>query len=257
METFKEYFNLKEFLDEKADRYNHKTFIHSDPVFIPHQFTKKQDIEISGFLTATIAWGKRITIIKNGLKLMSIMDNEPHNFVMNHSSKELNKFNEFCHRTFNSQDLIYFIKSLNNIYKNHGGLHRLFKEKIKFGMENSMIFSRKVFFELNHEKRVEKHFADVEANAAGKRLNMYLRWMVRKDNREVDFGLWNDLGTENLFCPLDVHSARVARKLKLLKRKQNDFKATVELTNNLKQLDPVDPVKYDYALFGLGVFENF
>lgn len=248
---------LKEFLDEKVDKYNNIFFIEKDPVFIPHQFSKKEDIEISGFLSATIAWGQRPTIIKNGLKLMSLMDNDPHDFILNHSANDLKRFDVFCHRTFNSTDLKYFIKALKNIYKNYGGLHSVFKNKIKEGMESSLIHSRKTFFKLKHEKRTEKHYADVASNAAGKRLNMFLRWMVRKDNRKVDFGIWNDLGPENLFCPLDVHSARVARKLNLLKRKQNDFKAVVELTNNLKQFEPNDPVKYDYALFGLGVFEKF
>jgi uncharacterized protein (TIGR02757 family) len=248
---------LKEFLDEKADQYNNVFFIEKDPVFIPHQFTKKEDMEISGFLAATIAWGQRPTIIKNGLKLMHLMDDAPHEFILNYTPKELNRFDYFCHRTFNSNDLKYFIKSLRNIYKNHGGLHSVFHEKIEEGMVYSLIHSRKIFLKLKHEKRSEKHYADVASNAAAKRLNMFLRWMVRKDKRNIDFGIWNDFGPENLFCPLDVHSARVARKLGLLQRKQNDFKAVVELTNNLKQFDPNDPVKYDYALFGLGVFEGF
>ncbi|MBA3284941.1 MAG: TIGR02757 family protein [Nitrosopumilus sp.] len=249
--------DLKEFLDEKADQYNNTFFIEKDPVFIPHQFSKREDIEISGFLAATIAWGQRPTIINNGLKLMNLMDGEPHEFILNYSPKELKRFENFCHRTFNSSDLKFFIKSLRNIYKNHGGLHSVFQEKINEGMISSLIYSRKIFFKLKHERRSEKHYADVASNAAAKRLNMFLRWMVRKDKRKIDFGIWNDLGTENLYCPLDVHSARVARKLGLLERKQNDLKAVVELTNNLKQFDPKDPVKYDYALFGLGVFEKF
>jgi uncharacterized protein (TIGR02757 family) len=249
--------DLKDFLEEKFEMYNYTSFIENDPVFVPHQFTKKEDIEISGFLAATIAWGQRPTIIKNGLKLMHLMDNAPHEFILNYTPKELNRFDNFCHRTFNSSDLKYFIESLRNIYKNHGGLHSVFQQKIEEGMVSSLIHSRKIFLKLKHEKRSEKHYADVVSNAAAKRLNMFLRWMVRKDKRNVDFGIWNDLGTENLFCPLDVHSARVARKLNLLQRKQNDFKAVIELTNNLKQFDAKDPVKYDYALFGLGVFEKF
>jgi uncharacterized protein (TIGR02757 family) len=248
---------LKDFLDAKLDQYNNTSFIENDPVYIPHQFYKKEDIEISGFLVATIAWGQRPVIIKNGLKIMQLMDHEPYNFILNHSVKELNRFDTFCHRTFNSTDTQYFIIALKNIYKKHNGLHSVFKQKINSGMESSMIYFRKIFFELKHEKRTEKHLADVAANAAAKRLNMFLRWMVRKDNRMVDFGIWNDLGAQNLFCPLDVHSARVARKLGLLKRKQNDFKAVQELTFNLRKFDANDPVKYDYALFGLGVFEKF
>jgi uncharacterized protein (TIGR02757 family) len=188
---------------------------------------------------------------------MQLMENEPHEFILSYSAKDLKRFDNFCHRTFNSNDLKYFIKALRNIYRNHGGLHSVFQNKINEGIEVSLIHSRILFFKLKHEKRTEKHYADVYSNAAAKRLNMFLRWMVRKDKRKVDFGIWNDLGAEYLYCPLDVHSARVARKLGLLQRKQNDFKAVVELTNNLKEFDPKDPVKYDYALFGLGVFEKF
>ena len=247
---------LKDFLDEKVLQYNQKSFIESDPITIPHLFTKKEDIEISGFLAASIAWGQRKTIINNGLKLMQWMDNSPHDFIVNF--KETDVFSEFKHRTFNGIDCIYFLKSLQNIYKNHASLEAIFI--LNSNKENgfdAINRARKHFFEINHPQRTLKHFSDPETGSAAKRINMFLRWMVRKDKTGVDFGIWDKISSDQLLCPLDVHSGNVARKLGLLNRKQNDRPAVEELTQQLKKLDKKDPVKYDFALFGLGAFEKF
>ncbi|MCX6296941.1 MAG: TIGR02757 family protein [Bacteroidetes bacterium] len=256
--------NLKDFLDEKYDIYNRPDFIDSDPISIPHQFSIKEDIEIAGFLAATIAWGQRVTIINNANKMMKIMGNSPCDFIMHAKQKEINSFNNFVHRTFNGEDAAFFIKSLKNIYKNHGGLENTFLP-LKTDNEQSSDFSltaimnfRKIFFSIDHPGRTRKHVSSPDANSSSKRLCMYLRWMVRKDKRGVDFGIWNSkLLPSYLMCPLDVHSGNVARKLGLLNRTQNDWKAVIELTTNLRKLDSKDPVKYDFALFGLGVFEKF
>ena len=249
---------LKEFLDEKVIRYNNRDFIESDPIQIPHLFTLKEDIEIAGFLVATIAWGNRKSIINNGHRLMDIMGNSPYDFIMNLNEDDSEKLDGFVHLTFNSDDLFYFLKSLQNIYNNHGGLERVFA---KYSEEDSVQTAihqfKKVFFELPHLPRTQKHVSDPLKNSAAKRINMFLRWMVRNDNAGVDFGIWNSISPSQLSCPLDVHSGNVARKLKLLKRKQNDGKALAELDASLRKLDPKDPVKYDFALFGLGVFEQF
>lgn len=247
--------NLYRFLEEKHDQYNRRDFISSDPIGIPHRFEKKEDIEIAGFLVATIAWGQRKTIIKNGNNLVEIMELSPHEFVLNASDSEINRLKTFCHRTFNGEDAIYFIKSLRNIYTHHKGLEHAFSTKTNI-KENISAF-KKIFFEIDHPERSRKHVSDPLKGSAAKRLNMFLRWMVRSDKRGVDFGLWKSLSQENLHCPLDVHSGNVARKLGLLKRKQNDWKAVEELTGNLKKMDVSDPVKYDFSLFGLGVFEKF
>ncbi len=249
---------LKEFLDEKVKIYNSPNFIESDPIQIPHLFTLKEDIEIAGFLIATIAWGNRKSIINNGKRLVDMMGNSPYDFVMNFSNTNSNSLSNFVHRTFNGTDLLYFFKSLQNIYKNHGGLENIFvKHAEKDSLQSSIHQFKKVFFELNHLSRTEKHVSDPLKNSAAKRLNMFLRWMVRKDNAGVDFGIWKSISPSLLSCPLDVHSGNVARKLKLLSRNQNDAKAVMELDTSLRKLDPKDPVKYDFALFGLGVFERF
>ena len=249
---------LKEFLDEKVLEYNRPKFIESDPIQIPHQFSLKEDIEISGFLAATIAWGNRKMIIRNANRMMELMGNSPYDFVMHHSEKELKSFESFVHRTFNSIDFIHFIKSLNNIYKNHGGLETVFSQ-FKNDTDNKQTIHhfKKVFFEITHQQRTQKHIADPLKGSAAKRINMFLRWMVRNDNSGVDFGLWKQIPMSKLSCPLDVHSGNVARKLGLLTRKQNDWKALEELDKSLRKLDSKDPVKYDFALFGLGVFEKF
>ena len=249
---------LKSFLDLKVEMYNRNSFIASDPIQIPHQFSKKEDIEIAGFLSATIAWGNRIMIIRNAKKMMEIMDNSPFDFIMNHSSKDLESITGFVHRTFNSYDLQYFIKSLQNIYQNHGGLESILKPlKGDINYQNSITEFKTIFFELQHEVRTEKHISNPLKNSAAKRIHMYLRWMVRKDTKGVDFGLWKTHSPAFLSCPLDVHSGNVARKLGILTRKQNDWKAVHELDTKLRSFDVKDPVKYDFALFGLGVFEKF
>ena len=249
---------LKEFLDTKVDQYNNPKFIESDPIQIPHKFSLKEDIEIAGFLTATIAWGNRKSIIKNATYMMQLLDNSPYDFVINHSQNDLNALEKFVHRTFNGFDLIQFIKSLNHIYTVHNGLEAIFnkygeKERLQFAIHKL----KQHFFEIEHLPRTKKHISDPLNKSAAKRINMFLRWMVRKDNAGVDFGIWKSLSPSLLSCPLDVHSGNVARKLGILKRKQNDAKALNELDTALRLLNPKDPVKYDFALFGLGVFEKF
>ena len=249
---------LKQFLNEKVSQYNQPKFIESDPIQIPHQFSKKEDIEIAAFLTATIAWGKRPMIIKNANKMMAIMENSPHDFILNYQQKDLDKINNFVHRTFNITDFTFFIKALRNIYQNHDGLESVFSKNIQDNtMQNSIHQFKKVFFEIEHPIRTTKHVSDPMKGSAAKRINMYLRWMVRQDNKGVDFGIWKSISPAVLSCPLDVHSGNVARKLGLLTRKQNDWKALSELDVSLRKLDKNDPTKYDFALFGLGVFEGF
>ncbi len=249
---------LKEFLDAKVEQYNHPDFLKDDPLQIPHAFTLKEDIEISGFLTATIAWGNRKSIINNAKKLMLLLDCAPYDFVTNHTMNDLDKLAPFVHRTFNGLDLGYFIRSLNNIYTKHQGLESIFtKHQQKDSLQHAISKFKEIFFELPHLPRTTKHVSDPDKGSAAKRINMYLRWMVRNNATGVDFGIWKELNPSQLSCPLDVHSGNVARKLNLLKRKQNDAKALAELDKNLRTLDPLDPVKYDFALFGLGVFEKF
>ena len=249
---------LKEFLDTKVLLYNNRDFIESDPIQIPHLFQKKEDIEIIGFLVATIAWGNRKSIIKNGKRLVEIMGNSPYDFILNFTQKDSKYLSGFVHRTFNELDLNYFIIALKHIYIHHKGLEAVFSNPSKNNtLQHSIHQFKKNFFSLPHLTRTEKHVSDPLKNSAAKRINMFLRWMVRKDANGVDFGIWKSIPTSLLSCPLDVHSGNVARKLGLLKRKQNDAKALLELDTSLRKLDPIDPVKYDFALFGLGVFENF
>ena len=251
-------YDLKDFLDSKVAQYNHPRFIETDPIQVPHLFLLKEDIEIAGFLTATIAWGNRKSIITNAKRMMDLLDNSPYDFVMNHKETDLEKINGFVHRTFNGNDFIQFIKSLQNIYKKHNGLESTFVAHAdKESMQVSISKFKSTFFEIEHLSRTKKHVSDPLNNSAAKRINMFLRWMVRQDNMGVDFGVWKKLLPSQLSCPLDVHSGNVARKLGLLKRKQNDAKALVELDTALRELDANDPVKYDFALFGLGVFEGF
>lgn len=249
---------LKEFLDIKVELYNRPDFITSDPIQIPHQFSKKEDIEIAGFLSATIAWGNRKSIINNANKMMTLLEHSPYDFVMHHQESDLEKLESFVHRTFNGIDFISFIKSLQHIYKNHNGLEAVFaKHAEKQSLQHAIHHFKHTFFEIEHLKRTEKHVSDPLKKSAAKRINMFLRWMVRNDSTGVDFGIWRSLSPSQLSCPLDVHSGNVARKLGLLKRKQNDGKALLELDAALRKLDTKDPVKYDFALFGLGVFEGF
>ena len=253
---------LKSFLDEKVELYNNPNFIESDPVQIPHLFSQKEDIEIAGFLSATIAWGNRKMIIKNSHRMMELMGNAPFDFVMSHSENDMERLESFVHRTFNSQDFQFFIKSLQNIYSNHNGLEAVFCRGQINGNELNSIQKgisefKKTFFEIEHLHRTEKHVSDPMSNSAAKRINMYLRWMIRNDNKGVDLGIWKSISPSSLSCPLDVHSGNVARKLGILNRKQNDGKAVAELDSILREFDKNDPVKYDFALFGLGVFEGF
>ena len=249
---------LKDFLDSKVVEYNHPRFIETDPIQVPHTFKIKEDIEIAGFLTASIAWGNRKSIIHNAYRMMQLLDRAPYDFIMNHKEDDLERLLPFVHRTFNGDDFIQFIKSLQHIYTNHGGLEHIFSVHAEpYSLQRAIHEFKKTFFEINHLRRTQKHLSDPLKGSAAKRLNMFLRWMVRDDNSGVDFGLWKKLKPSQLSCPLDVHSGNVARKLGLLHRKQNDAKALEELDASLRRLDSNDPVKYDFALFGLGVFEKF
>ncbi len=249
--------DLKELLDEKALRYNSTEFIESDPIQIPHLFAKKEDIEISGFLAATIAWGQRPTIIKNAKRLVEGMDFAPHDFILNHTPKDLQRFEGFVHRTFNYDDLLFFITSLRNIYLRHDSLENCFMPKSgDNNLKNGINSFRNIFFEIDHLVRSKKHVSDPFRNSACKRINMYLRWMVRPNDTGVDFGIWKNISPALLSCPLDVHTGNAARALGLLKRKQNDWKAVEELDASLRKFNAEDPVVYDFALFGMGVFEN-
>ena len=245
--------DLQSFLDEHYQRYCRSFFIETDPIQIPHLFTRKEDIEIAGFLSATIAWGKRKIIIKNAKHLMNLMEHAPYYFLMYASPNEFQRLDSFVHRTFQPDDCLFFLYSLRNIYKNHGGLHSLFVDGYQ---KSGSIFGaldhfRGLFLETPHLKRSEKHLPDVLRGASAKRLNMFLRWMVRGKD-EVDFGLWKEIPTSALMLPLDVHSGYVSRRLGLLTRFANDWKAVEEVTDNLRKFDPNDPVKYDFALFGYG-----
>lgn len=251
---------LRDFLNEKYERYNQPNFLETDPLGIPHRFSKKEDVEIAGFLAATIAWGQRPTIINNANRLMAWMDEAPHQFIATHEASDREVFQTFVHRTFNGLDCTYFLTALQYLYKEYGSLEAAFAGPAHQPQEtafDAITRFRARFLSLPHEQRTEKHVSNPEKNSSAKRLNMYLRWMVRNDNRGVDFGLWSCLKPAQLMCPLDVHTASVGRKLGLLTRKQNDRKAVEELTASLRALDANDPVKYDFALFGLGVFEGF
>lgn len=247
---------LKNFLDEQYERYHHSEFIEDDPVGIAHGFSKKEDIEIAAFLSATIAWGKRAMIIKNASLLMDLMDQSPYEYICDASNQEMKRLENFKHRTFNGDDLRHFVNALRNIYANHGGLEKAFSQ----GQENAvntkaaLIQFHHTFFEIPHLERTKKHVSNPAKGSAAKRLNMFLRWMVRDAKGGVDFGLWKTLSPAQLSCPLDIHSGNTARKLGILKRKQNDWKAVEELDAQLRLMDPIDPVKYDFALFGLGVY---
>jgi uncharacterized protein (TIGR02757 family) len=260
----------KYFLDSKVNQYNHPDFIHSDPIQIPHRFSRKEDIEIAAFLTATISWGQRKSIINNANRLMDMMDNSPYEFLMETSihsngftqskavtNPDLRHIASFVHRTFNGDDCLYFLESLRNIYLHHQGLEEVFTTGYRKGgnIYGALDHFRNVFLSIPHTGHVRKHVSDVTANSAAKRLNMFLRWMVRRDENNVDFGLWKGIPASALMLPLDVHSGEVARGMGLLGRKQNDWKAVEEITSVLRTFDPFDPIKYDYALFGYGVYE--
>lgn len=249
---------LHQFLDHKVLQYHSPEFIASDPIQVPHTFSKKEDIEIAGFLTAIISWGNRKMIIKNAHRMMELLDNSPFDFVLNHSQQDLDSLKGFVHRTFNHTDLQCFVKALQHIYIEHKGLEHVLS--IHDGSANygtSITHFKQLFFEIAHPERTRKHISDPSKNSAAKRINMFLRWMVRNNEAGVDFGIWKTHSPAHLSCPLDVHSGNVARKLGLLDRKQNDWKAVLALDAALRAFDPSDPVKYDFALFGLGVFEDF
>lgn len=248
---------LQDFLDAKVVQYNRPEFIERDPIQIPHRYSLKEDIEISGFLASTISWGNRISILNSAGRMMKMMGNSPFDFVMNHKPQHLEKLDGFVHRTFNALDLAYYIGALKRLYTLHGGLEGIFNHhRTERSLQPAIHHFRREFFTLPHLPRTLKHLPDPFSGSAAKKINMFLRWMVRKDHAGVDFGIWTAIPPASLSCPLDVHSGHIARKLGLLKRRQNDAKAVAELDQALRSLDPEDPVKYDFALFGLGVHEK-
>ena len=260
--------SLKDFFDEKVEKYNRIAFIKDDPICIPHQFSKKQDIEIAGLFAAVFAWGNRTTIINKSNELMQLMHHAPHSFCLDHNDSDLKKLESFKHRTFTATDLYYFIAFLQSHYQNFASLEDAFIPQAGFstssgakGEERAALalnFFHHYFFSLEDvPARTKKQIAAPYKGSTCKRLNMYLRWMVRKDKQGVDFGLWQKLKPADLICPIDLHVARVAKRFGLLDRKQIDWQAAVELTTYLRKLDPADPAKYDFALFGLGVIEKY
>jgi uncharacterized protein (TIGR02757 family) len=250
---------LKEFLEEKVMQFNTISFIEEDPISIPHLFHQKEDREIAGFLTALIAWGQRKVILKNAHEMMRRMDEQPYDFIYHHTSKERKSFSDFVHRTFNGVDAMYLLKALQSLYTSKSSLEDVFSEGIQQKKDLSVAIhaARTKILSFAAPGRTGKHIADPLRNSSAKRICMYLRWMVRNDKTGVDFGIWKKIKPKDLYCPLDIHSGRVARTLGILDRKQDDWKAVTELTINLRKLDKNDPVKYDFALFGLGVNEGF
>lgn len=250
--------SLKDFFDRKVIQYNQPSFIKEDPIIVPHTFSKKQDIEISGFFASIFAWGNRTTIIKKSFELLQLMDNAPYDFCLQHTENDLKSLLHFKHRTFNATDLLYFIAFLKFHYSHYNSLEEAFTLNGATDMESRLIHFNNYFFSLPEApSRTRKHIATPYKGSSCKRLNMYLRWMVRKDKAGVDFGIWKKIKPADLICPIDLHVARVAKRFQLLDRKQMDWQAAVELTNYLRELDPKDPVKYDFALFGLGVIEKY
>ena len=249
---------LKDFLDEKVDKYNQPSFIDGDPISIPHRFTSPPDIEISGFFAAIFAWGQRVTIINKTKVLLSHMDNAPYQFITQHQESDLERFTNFKHRTFNATDALYCIYFLGEFYKQHSSMESLFvDEKNSGNIASGISRFHNAFFDTPFApSRTRKHIPTPERGSTCKRINMFLRWMVRKDDNNVDFGIWNRINPMDLICPIDLHVDRIARKLGLISRKQTDWLTAVELTENLRLLDPTDPVKYDFALFGMGVIEK-
>jgi len=252
---------LRDFFNEKVEQYNRPSFVKEDPVCVPHMFTRKQDIEIAGFFSAIFAWGNRTTIINKSKELMGLMDNAPHQFCLQHTDADLRRLLQFKHRTFNATDLLYFIEFFKHHYTTHKSLETAFLKNgslDEMGVEYSLIHFHNYFFSLEDAPaRTKKHIATPYKGSTCKRLNMFLRWMVRKDKQGVDFGIWKKISPAELICPIDLHVARVAKKFDLLHRKPIDWLSAVELTGYLRTLDPLDPVKYDFALFGLGVMEKY
>lgn len=249
---------LRDFLDEKAALYNNPSFIQEDPIQIPHMYSAKEDVEIAGFLSACIAWGNRKAIIKGARKMMDLMGNAPYDFVMSSDEDQLGRLGTYVYRTFNGTDFAFFITALRYIYGEKGGLEGIFNvHQEEDSLQDAIHHLKQIFFSIEHPSRTRKHLPDPHGGSAAKRVNMFLRWMVRRDKSGVDFGIWKDIPPGILSCPLDLHSGNVARKLGLIHRKQNDAKALAQLDKSLRVLDAADPVKYDFALFGLGIFENF
>ncbi len=246
---------LRDHLDRLADRYNSSDFIEADPISVPHMFSSKGDIEIAGFLAATIAWGNRKAIVKSARRMMDYLDGKPYDFVLNASEGDLARLDGYVHRTFNGGDLRTFVLALRRMEQLHGGLGGFFeREYARTGSIPEVLSAfRREFFALDHLPRAQKHLSSIDKGAACKRLNMFLRWMVREDGRGVDFGLWRSIPASALYLPLDVHSAAMSRELGLLTRRQNDWRAVDEVTRTLRDFDPADPVKYDFALFGAGI----
>lgn len=246
---------IKNTLDKYYKQFNCIEFIENDPISIPHKFSKKEDIEIAGFLSASLAWGNRKAIIKSCRQLISWMDNSPYDFIINSAENDLTPFGNFKYRTFNGTDCVFFLKSLKNIYSNHKGLENVFTNGYtkNSSIKDAIVYFRDIFFEILFPERTQKHIANPLKNSAAKRINMFLRWMVRKDENEVDFGIWKNIKTRDLMLPLDVHTGTISREFSLLQRKQNDWKALEELMKTLREFDAKDPVKYDFALFGIGV----
>lgn len=251
--------NIKLFLDKKVQQYQTLDFISDDPISVPHAFTRKEDIEIAGLLTATLAWGNRKAILKSARQWMQWMDNQPYDFVTHATKNEWAPLQKFIYRTFNGEDCLFFIHALRKIYTANGGLEAVFTKGFQQeqSIKGALDYFRHVFFGTAPEGRTGKHVASPAKGSSAKRLNMYLRWMVRSDELGVDFGLWKQIPASALMLPLDVHTGTISRQLGLLTRKQNDWKAVEELTQNLRIFDAEDPVKYDYALFGIGVNKDF
>lgn len=246
------------FLESRHDLYNRPEFVLTDPISIPRRFSIKEDIEIAGLFAAIIAWGNRVQILRSASRLIELFQNAPHEFVMHHTPADLKPLSGFRHRTFGGHDLLFFVEALKALYQRYGDMETAFTSGLSPNANamDAITLFRSRLMETMPESRSGKHIANPQRNSAAKRLNMFLRWMVRNDGRGVDFGLWQQLSPSQLLCPLDVHSGRVARRLGLLHRKQDDGKAALELTQALKHFDPDDPVKYDFALFGAGIFEK-
>lgn len=250
---------IRDLLESKFDEYNRPSFISSDPISIPHQFERREDIEVSAFLTAIISWGRRDIIIRNANRLMDLMGRMPFEYIMTASNDDLDEL-QFVHRTFQPIDCCALILGLRNVYTNHGGLEKVFASAMNDTADTHdgiLNLREKMSESASFPARTFKHLANPAAGASAKRINMFLRWMVRKDKRGVDFGIWESVDPAKLVCPLDVHTGNVGRRLGLLTRKANDWKSAMELTGKLREFDSADPVKYDFALFGLGIFENF
>lgn len=251
---------LKDYLDAKAAYYNQPAFVEGDPISIPHRYSRLQDIEISALFAAILAWGNRTTIINKCTELMELFDNAPYDYILHHEARDRMRLMSFRHRTFNGLDLLYFVEFLQHYYSNVTSLEFAFSghlNKFDRTVEKSLAGFHQMFFMLEHPERTRKHVSTPAKQSACKRLNMFLRWMVRKDENGVDFGLWQHISPSQLVCPMDVHVSRVAARLGLISKPEANWSTAVELTDRLREMDPEDPVKYDFALFGLGVIEKY